>query len=71
MFKALVIVPNEKTVEFGSLLAIARAEACKREHSKNNPPVRALVFVAELGVFVAIYEAIENINPDQKKAKVN
>ena len=57
MFKALVIVPNEKTVEFGSLLAIARSEACRREHGGVNPPVRALVFVAELGVYVAVYEA--------------
>ena len=33
MLKALVITPNERTTEFGSLLAVARAEARKREKS--------------------------------------
>lgn len=59
MLKALVITPNEKTTEFGSLLAVARAEARKREHVQENPPVRALVFVSGLGVYVAVYEAVE------------
>ena len=62
MLKALVIAPNEKTVEFGSLLAIARSEACRRERVGVNPPVRALVFVPEVGVYVAVYEAVENCN---------
>lgn len=61
-----MISPNERTVDFGCLLAIARAEACRREHVKVNPTIRALVFVAELGVYVAIYEA-EN----QEKGKVS
>lgn len=56
MLKALVICPNKNTVDFGSLLAIARAEACRREGVKVNPPVRALLFVAELEVYVAVYE---------------
>ena len=60
MLKALVIFPNEKTVEFGCLLAIARTEARKREKSEQNPPVRALRFFPELGVYVAVYEAVEN-----------
>jgi hypothetical protein len=66
LLKALVISPNEKTVDLGSLLAIARAEACRREHVVVNPSVRALVFVAELEVFVAIYEAVVKTNPEQK-----
>jgi len=57
MLKALVIVPNEKTKEFGSLLAVARAEARKREHAEKNPPIRALKYFPELGVYVAVYEA--------------
>jgi hypothetical protein len=60
VLKALVISINEKTGEFGSLLAIARAEARKREQSHVNPPVRALVFVAEVGVYVAVYEVVES-----------
>lgn len=48
----------------GDLLAIARAEARKREHTDKNPPVRALRFLPELGVYVAVYEA-----QDKQKAK--
>ena len=59
MLKALVISPNAKTFDFGSLLAIARMEACRREQVRMNPTVRALVFVAELDVYVAVYEAAE------------
>ncbi len=66
MLKALVICPNERTVDFGCLLAVARTAACRREHVSVNPTVRALVFVAEVGVYVAIYEASDN----QEKAKV-
>ena len=65
MLKALVIVPNEQTKEYGSLLAVARAEARKREHANKNPPIRALRFFPELGVYVAVYEA-----PDIQKPKV-
>ncbi len=57
MLKALVIVPNEKTVEFGSLLAVARAESRKRERLNENPPIRALSFLPELGIWIAVYEA--------------
>lgn len=57
LLKALVIVPNSRTKEIGDLLAIARAEARKREHADKNPPIRALVFVPELQVYCAIYEA--------------
>jgi len=56
ILKALVITPNEKKTDLGCLLAIARSEACRREHTSVNPTVRALVFVAELGVYVAVYE---------------
>ena len=69
MLKALVVTPNAKTTEFGSILAIARAEARKREQSKENPLIRALQFVPELGVFVAIYEACEKTNHDPKNPR--
>jgi hypothetical protein len=67
--KALVIAPNAKTAELGSVLAVARAEARKREQSKENPRIRALQFVPELGVFVAIYEAYEKNNHDPKNPR--
>jgi hypothetical protein len=60
VLKAVVVTPNEKTAEVGSVLAISRAEACRREQVQVNPPVRALVFVAELGVYVAVYEVLVN-----------
>lgn len=60
ILKALIIVPNEKTTDLGSLLAIARSQACKREHVQENPTVRAVVFVAELGVYVAVYQVIDH-----------
>jgi hypothetical protein len=56
MLKALVIFPNEKTTDYGSLLAVARAEARKREQANANPPIRALNFFPELGIYVTIYE---------------
>ena len=71
VFKAIVIMCNANTNDLGSIIAMARSEARKREKSEENLPIRALQFVAELGVFVAVYEAIENINLDQKNAKVN
>ena len=67
MFKAIVIAPNEKTADVGSLLAIARAEARKREQSKENPPIRALKFFPELSVYVAVYEATDNPLQDEKQ----
>jgi hypothetical protein len=57
LLRALVISPNQKTADVGSVLAVARAEACRREHVSVNPLVKALVFVPELGVYVGIYKA--------------
>ena len=59
VFKAIVIIPNEKTAEVGSVLAVARAEARKREHAEQNPPILALRFLAELNVYVAVYHVAD------------
>lgn len=64
MLKALVLMPNEKTTEVGTLLAVARDAARRREDAQTNPPIRALHFIAELGIFVAVYEAPEKSNID-------
>ncbi len=69
MLKALVMTLNEKTTEFGSILAVARAEARKREQSKENPLVRALRFFPELGVYVAVYGAAENTSQKVKQTR--
>ena len=71
MLKALVIMPNEKTTDVGTLLAVARDAARRREGMQANPPIRALHFIAELGVFVAVYEAVDKITPKQEKSKVS
>lgn len=60
MLKALVIIPNEKTQDMGDLLAIARAEAQKREHTREDVNVKALAFIPECGVYVAVYERCSN-----------
>lgn len=67
MLKALVIVPNEQTKEFGALVAVARAEARKREHTDKNPPILALQFLPELHIYVAVYEAQTTQKPEVKK----
>ena len=67
MFKAIVITPNEKTAEFGCILAVARAEARKREQSKENLPIRALRYFPELCVYVAVYEAVEYLAGNVKQ----
>jgi len=66
ILKAIVINPNAKTKEFGSLLAVARAEARKREKTNQNPAILALKFFPELKIYVAVYEAAENPRPEQK-----
>jgi hypothetical protein len=68
MLRALVIVPNERMKDFGDLVAVARTEARKRDRSQENPLIRAISFIPELSVYVAVYEASENPNaPTQKK----
>jgi len=67
LLKALVIIPNEQTREFGSLVAVARAEARKREHVDKSPPILALRYFSELGVYVAVYEAQEVQKTEVKK----
>ena len=67
LLKVLVVTPNEKTAEIGSLLAVARAEARKREHADQNPPVRALRFFPELGIYVAVYETIEKSSENTRQ----
>jgi hypothetical protein len=62
-----VIVTNKNTNELGSLVAIARAEARKREKAKKNPPIRALKFFPELNVYVAVYEAQRHQEPIENK----
>jgi len=65
VLRALVIVPNSRTKQVSALLAIAKAESKKKEHSDRTPDVLALKFIPELGVYVALYEV-----PDVQKPGV-
>ena len=67
MFKAIVVMLNAKTGDVGSILAIARSEARKREQSKENPPIRALRYFPELDVYVAVYEAEEKAVAEEQE----
>jgi hypothetical protein len=67
LLKALVILPNEKTTEVGSLLAIARSEARRREQTQVNPAIRALHFLPEITVYIAVYEAPEINNQKSRE----
>ena len=67
MLKAIVIMPNSKTSEIGTLIAIARSEARKREQSKMNPPIRAIRYFPELRVHVVVYEAVEYLAGNVKQ----
>jgi hypothetical protein len=67
MLRALVIFQNQQTKEVGALLAVARAEARRREKSERNPPIRALRYFPELGVYVAVYEAADNTAQNLKQ----
>jgi hypothetical protein len=58
ILRALVIIPSEKTTDLGCWLAIVKIKACKREHAQENPVVRTMVFVPELGGYVAVYDAM-------------
>ena len=60
MLKALVISLNEKITDFGAVLAIARAEARKREQLKENPAIRAVKYFPELSVYIAVYWVPDN-----------
>jgi hypothetical protein len=60
LLKAIVVSLNDNVEEIGSVLAIARNEARRREHAELNPPVRALRYFPELCVYVAVYDSIEN-----------
>jgi hypothetical protein len=69
LLKAIVVTPNCKTKELGDILAISRAEARKREQTRENPPIRALKFFPELGVYVAVYEAVDNPAQNLKQTR--
>ena len=65
MLRALVITPNQRTKDMGDILQIARATAQKCEHTHQNVNIKAIQFVASLGVYVAVYEL-----PDVREGKV-
>lgn len=59
LLRACVINKNERVKSHGDLLQIARSIAKTIEHTKHNIPIQAIVWVAELDVYVALYEKPE------------
>jgi len=57
MLRALVIVSNDKTVDMGDILAIARSQAQKREHTHENVNVKSILYDPVTGSYVVLYEA--------------
>lgn len=56
LLRAFVINKNERVKSHGDLLQIARSIAKTIEHTEHTIPIQALIYVAELDVFVALYE---------------
>lgn len=56
MLRACVIIKNERVKSHGDLLAISRSVAKTVEHSKSNIAIKAIIYVPEFDVHLAIYE---------------
>jgi len=70
MYKAIVIVPNEKTLDLGDILAIARSEAQKREATHEKMRIRAIKFIPECGgVYIAVYE-VSDVRDIENKPRI-
>ena len=69
MLKSLVIYPNEKTRDMGSVLQIARSVAKKIEHTDVNISILNIIFDPVNQVYVAIYEWCSNPQDVEERAK--
>jgi len=69
MLKSLVIYPNEKTRDMGSVLQIARSIAKKIERTDVNIPVLNIIFDPVNRVYVAVYEWCSNPQDVEERAK--
>lgn len=54
--KALVIYPNARIHDYGDLLSIARADGKRAFKTDDNVRVKAIVWIAECNVWVALCE---------------
>ena len=57
LLEALVIYPNERTKDRRRLVNIASAQAKRKEKTKKDIVMRAIPYIPELNVFVAVYES--------------
>lgn len=69
MLKAVVVYPNERTPDLGSILQIARSVAKKVERTDLNIPILNIIFDAVTGVYVAIYECCSKPQDVEERAK--
>lgn len=69
MLKSLVIYPNEKTRDMGSVLQIARSVAKKIEHTDAGISILNIIFDPVNHVYVAIYECSSTASDAEERAK--
>jgi len=72
MLKSLLLIPNNRTTDYLSIVAIAKAECLKKEQGQK-VKVRAIapVLIWEGGhealVYVVVYEGVENSGVGSRK----
>ncbi len=70
MLKALVLHPGN-TSDLNALLHIAGCEVQKKEHTHKRVEIKALRYIPELKIYVAIYEKPQKHRPpDVRQGKV-
>lgn len=58
-YGAIVIYPTDLTQDYGSIIAIARADARRKEKSsvnKRDIKVKSVKFIPECNIYVAVYQ---------------
>jgi len=66
LLEALVIYPNERTNDVRSLVNVSASQAKRKERVKQDIVVRAVLYVPELDIYVAVYESprkVRSITP--------
>jgi len=67
ILKALIIYPNARIRDYGDLLQIARADGKRAFQTDENVVVKAIVWVAECNVWVALCELPQSFKTPRYK----
>lgn len=57
LLETLCIYPNERTNDVRRLVNIASTQAKRKEKTQKDIVIRAIVYVPELDIYVAVYES--------------